>query len=197
VAVDVDDGDPRTSITYNQVDVAYKKSNQTSFQAKVLVGGGTDFRENGNGVYEILFSTSELDTTGTFIYVVNGNGALPSPAIRQYLGQASVESATVYTPGSISLSTNVLTGNLINLSGDAMSGESIHARVLAAPAVMGTSPNIGGVGSTIVSAQSDEVGFFALEVLQGATIDVVIPSINYRRTLTVPANTTDTLFDIP
>jgi hypothetical protein len=197
VAVDVDDGDPRTGITFNQVDVGYKKSNQASFQTKVLVGGGTDFRENGNGVYEILFSAAELDTLGSFIYVVNSNGALPSPAIRQYLGQALVESATVYTPGSISLSTNILTGNLIDLSGDALVGEAVSARIISAPTVIGTSPNIGGVGTTVVSAQTDEVGFFALEVLQGAVIDVTIPVTNYRRTLTVPANTTDTLFDLP
>lgn len=196
VAVDTTDGSPRTGITYNQLDVGYKKSNQASMQTFVWAGDGSDFRENGNGVYEILFGASELDTEGSFIYVANGNGALPSPTIRQYLGQAVVESATAYTPGSIAVSTNVLTGNLIDLSGDALADEAVSARILSAPTVMGASPNIGSVGSSIVSAQSDAVGFFALELIQGAVVDVVIPATGWRRTLTVPANATDNLFDI-
>jgi hypothetical protein len=161
------------------------------------VGGGSDFRENGNGVYEILFSAAEVDTAGTFIYVVNGNGALPSPTIRQYLGQALVETAANYTPGSISVSTNVLTGNLVGVNGDALVGESVSARVMSSPNIIGTYPNIGGISTDIVTAQTDGSGFFALEVIQGAVIDVVIPAVNYRRTLTVPANSTDLLFDIP
>jgi hypothetical protein len=197
VAVDTTDGAPRTGITYNQLDVGYKKSNQASMQTFAWAGDGSDFRENGNGVYEILFGAAELDTEGSFIYVVNGNGALPSPTIRQYLGQAVVESATAYTPGSIALSTNVLTGNLITAGGDALVGESVSARVMSGPSILGSSPNIGGVGTNIVSAQSDAVGFFALELLQGAVVDITIPSIDYRRTLTVPANSTDLLFDIP
>jgi hypothetical protein len=197
VAVDTTDGAPRTGITYNQLDVGYKKSNQASMQTFVWAGDASDFRENGNGVYEILFGASELDTEGSFIYVVNGNGALPSPTIRQYLGQALVESATVYTPGSIALSTNVLTGNLIDLSGDALPNEAVSARIISAPTVIGTSPNRGGVGTDTVAVQTDAVGFFALELLQGAVVDIVIPATNYRRTLTVPANSTENLFDIP
>ena len=196
VAVNEDDGDPRTGITYNQLDVGYKKSNQASMQTFVWAGDGSDFRECGNGVYEILFGASELDTEGSFIYVVNSNGALPSPAIRQYLGQALVESAAAYTPGSIAVSTNVLTGNLIDLHGDPLVNESVSARILSAPTLTGTSPNIGSVGSDMVGAQTDAVGFFALEVIQGAVIDVVIPATGYRRTLTVPSNSTDNLFEI-
>lgn len=195
IATDVGTGTPRTGITFSQVDVSYKKYGQPTFSVKTLLV--TDFQENGNGVYEILFSGTELNTEGSFIYVVQGNGALPSPAVRQFVGQASVQSSASYTPGSISLSTNVLTGNLIDLHGDPLIGEAVSARVLSAPTVMGTSPNVGGVGSDTVSTQTDYAGFFALEVLQGAEVDITIPVVNYRRTLTVPSNTTDTLFDLP
>jgi hypothetical protein len=197
IATDVNTGDPRTGITYNQVDVSYKKYGAAVFSVKTLVGGGTDFRENGSGVYEILFSALELDTLGTFIYVVNGNGALPSPSIKQYVGQAFIQASAAYTPGTITLPTNVLTGNLIDLAGVSLPNEAVSARILSAPVVMGSNPNIGGIGSDMVSTQTDTSGFFALEVLQGAEIDVVIPVINYRRTLTVPANSTDKLFEIP
>ena len=98
----------------------------------------------------------------------------------------------------MSLPTNVLTGNLIDLMGGPLIGESVSARVLEAPSIQGSvSPNIAGVGTDIVSAQTDAAGFFALELLRGAVVDVVIPIVNYRRTLTVPDNTSDVLFDIP
>jgi len=197
IASDVGTGDPRTGITFNQIDVSYKKSSQTSFTLKILTGPPTDFREIGLGVYEILFSAAELDTLGTFIFVINGNGALPAPAILQFVGQALVLTSSAYTPGTISLDTNILTGNLVDLQGSALVGEAVSARVLSSPTVMGAAPNLGGVGTNVITSQTDSGGFFALEVLQNAVIDVVIPAVNYRRTLTVPANSTDLLFDIP
>ena len=196
LATDVGTGDPRLGVLYNQVEVSYKKSTQSTFTLKALTGP-SDFREVGLGVYEILFSAVELDTVGTFIFVLNSNGALAPPAILQFVGTASVLTSSTYTPGTITLSTNILTGNLIDLQGSALVGEAISAKVLSSPNILGVAPNVGGVGTDMISAQTDSGGFFALEVLQGAVIDVVIPVVNYRRTLTVPANGTDLLFDIP
>lgn len=196
LAADINTGNPRTGILYNQVTVALKKSTDAAFIAKILAGG-TDFRENGNGFYEVLFSAPELSVLGTFLYVVNSNGALPAPAIRQAVGQAFVEPSSSYTPGTITLPTNIITGNLIDLKGQPLIGEAVSARVLSAPSILGTSPNIGGIGTDMVVTKTDSGGFFALELLRNATVDVVIPVINYRRTLKVPNNATDKLFDIP
>jgi hypothetical protein len=196
-ATDVGTGSPRTGVLYTQVDVSYKKSTDIAFTLKVLVGPPTDFREIGLGVYEVLFSGAELAVLGTFIYVVNSNGALPAPALNQFIGQAWIEDAAGYTPGTISLPTNIITGNLIGLNGNALADEAVSARIISAPTVIGSLPNIGGVGTDTVATQTDAGGFFALELLQGAVVDIVIPATNYRRTLTVPANATDVLFDIP
>ncbi len=195
VATDTGTGSPRTGIIFSEIDVSYKKSVDASFTVKVLTG--PEFREIGLGVYEILFSSAELNTLGSFIYVVNGNGTLALPAIKQYVGNAFVQSASAYTPGTIALPTNVITGNLINLSGIALADEAISARIVSVPEILGVSPNIGSVGSDIVAVQTDAGGFFALEILQGSVVDIVIPATGYRRTLTVPANGTDNLFDIP
>jgi hypothetical protein len=195
IATDEGTGAPRSGITYNQIDVSFKRYSDTSFNLKVLAP--TDFREIGLGVYEILFSATELNVLGSFVYVVQGNGSLPLPLIRQYIAQAMVQSSSSYTPGTISLPTNILTGNLIDLHGNALVGESVSARVLSSPNIIGAAPNIGGIGTDIVSTQTDNAGFFALEVLQNSVVDIVIPVVNYRRTLTVPANSTDILFEIP
>lgn len=197
IAADVGTGDPRPGITFNQIDVSFKKATDASFALKTLTGPPTDFRENGNGVYEILFDASDLGVVGSFLYVINSNGALPPPAQRQFVGQAYVESSSTFTPGTIALPTNVITGNLIDLHGAALPGESISARVVAMPTIQGASPNIGGISVDIVSAQTDASGFFALELVQGALVDITIPVINYRRTLTVPSNSSDSLFQIP
>jgi hypothetical protein len=195
-ATDVGTGAARTGVLYTQVTVSYKKAGDVAFSLKTLTGA-SDFREIGLGVYEINFSGLELDTLGTFIFVVNSNGALPAPALNQYVGLAEVQAAAAYTPGTITLATNILTGNLVGLDGNGLSGESVTAKILSAPNIMGTLPNLGGVGTDMVSAVTDSGGFFALEILQEAVVDIVIPAINYRRTLTVPANSTDSLFDIP
>ncbi len=195
IATDEGTGAPRTGITFNQVDVSFKKSTDSSFTIKVWTA--PDFREIGFGVYEVLFSSANLDTIGSFIYVVNGNGVLPLPLIRQFVGQALVQSASAFTPGTVALPTNVLTGNLITLGGIALPSEAVSARIISAPSIIGNTPNLGGIGTSQVSSLTDSGGFFALDVLQGAVIDITIPVINYRRTLTVPLNSTDVLFDIP
>jgi len=196
IATDTGTGNPRTGILFSQIDVSYKKSVDAAFTAKVLTGPA-DFREIGAGVYEILFSSAELNTLGSFIYVINSNATLPAPALKQYVGQAFIVSAASYTPGTITLSTNIITGNLIDLSGNALADEAVSARIISVPEILGVSPNIGSVGSDTVAVQTDSGGFFALELLQGAVVDIVIPATGYRRTLTVPANGTDNLFDIP
>ena len=197
VAKDADDDDARTSILYTQVDVLIKKSSDTSFSTKTLTGPPTDFREIGNGVYEVSLSAANLDTLGTFIYIVNGNGSLPTPAMKQYVGLVDVKAAAGVSPTSITIATNTLTGNVIDLNGKAVANETIYARVLEAPSILGTTPNIGGVTHDIVSAKTDNSGFFAITLAQGAVVDIVISAINYRRTLTVPANSTDKLFELP
>lgn len=193
VATDANTGDPRTGIIYTQVDVTYKKSNQITFTAKTLAA--TDFRENGLGVYEILFSAAELNTIGSFIFVVTRNLTLPSPGIRQFIGLADVQ--THLATGTIFLNTNVLTGNLVDLSGVALVDVAVSARVLEAPEILGVYPNVGGIGTDIIGARTDSSGFFALEVLQNSLVDISIPRIGYRRTLRVPANTSDVLFNLP
>ena len=194
IATDVNTGSPRIGITYDQVDVSYKRSNQSSFQVKALVT--TDFRENGGGIYEILFSAIDLSEEGLFLYLVNGKAIL-LPEIKQSIGQADIQRPEPYTPGGIVLATNVLTGNLIDAHGDALIDVAVSARVLEAPEILGSSPNIGGVGTDIISARTDDDGFFALEVLQNSLIDITIPRIGYRRTLRVPANASDSLFRLP
>jgi hypothetical protein len=193
-ALDAGTGTPRTGIVFSEIDVQIKKASDAALSSKTITA--PEFRELGSGVYEVLYSAADLSEIGSFLFVINSNGALAPPAIQQYVGLANVIEATVAS-SSVTLDTNILTGNVIDGSGNPVQGASVSARVLSAPTINVTSPEIGGVTTSIVSAQTDAAGFFALEVLQTAQVDISIPKINYRRTLTVPSNSTDNLFTIP
>lgn len=194
IALDSGTDAPRTGITFGQIAVNYQKEGATTLTAKSLLV--SDFREIGLGVYEILFSAAELNTLGMFLYVVNSNGTLAPPAIKQYVDQANVQAATVPST-AITLATNIITGNVVDLNGVAIEDAAVSARVLEMPAIAGTYPNIGGVSTDMVSTRTDSNGFFSLTLIQGSVVDITIPRVNYRRTLTVPNNATDVLFLLP
>jgi hypothetical protein len=81
---------------------------------------------------------------------------------------------------------------LLDLSGAAVENEGVYARLLALPALI-----VGvGVEDRIVSAKTDANGFFQLTLVQGATVDIIIPSTGYRRTIVVPSTTFANLFEI-
>ena len=195
VASDVDTGDPRTGIIYSQINCYYKKANQAGFQSKTL--SGSNFRECGYGVYEIQFSASDLSTDGSFVYMVESNLSLPNPPLRRFVSQTYVQDIATITPDVIILPIEVIYGNLITLRGDPISGASVSARIVSSPYIIGTSPDIGGIGTDLLATTTNELGFFSLELIQGSVVDIVIPAIKYRRTLTVPSNGSDRLFDIP
>ena len=53
-----------------------------------------------------------------------------------------------------------------------------------------------GIYDVIVSTKTDTNGYFEINVLQQATVDVVIADIGYRRTVTVPSTTLAKLFEL-
>jgi hypothetical protein len=63
------EGNPKTGLIYSDVSVKYIKYGQTSFTTKTL--DTTNFRELGNGIYEVQFTGTELDTLGSFIVFIS------------------------------------------------------------------------------------------------------------------------------
>lgn len=62
----------KIGLTYSDIVCTYKKEGQTTETVKTL--GTNNFREIGNGKYEILFDATELDTVGVFHSEVTGTG---------------------------------------------------------------------------------------------------------------------------
>ena len=145
------------------------------------------------GYYSILLNPTELNTLDQFLYTIEQYVPAGGPAILDFDRTVDVVVATsAPTESAPVVATCVIKDHLLDLSGAAVENEGVYARLLALPAL------ITGVGveDRIVSAKTDANGFFQLTLVQGATVDIIIPSTGYRRTIVVPSTTFANLFEI-
>ena len=145
-----------------------------------------------DGYYTTLFNPYELDTLDQFLYTIvqySGGG----PSIEEFERTIDIIRATsAESEPAPTLSTCVIKDHILDLSGLPIQNTGISARLLALPAIMSSV----GVYDEIVSTKTDANGFFQLTLIQGATVDIVIPSTGYRRTIVVPSTTSANLFEI-
>jgi hypothetical protein len=148
-----------------------------------------------DGYYSILFTPEELDTREQFLYTLRRFAGPPAPgaAIDEFERTIDIIRATTGgTEPAPSLATCVIKDHILNLSGSPLQNTGVSARLLALPTIMSSV----GVYDEIVSTKTDANGFFQLTLIQGATVDIVIPSTGYRRTIVVPSTTSANLFEI-
>ena len=141
------------------------------------------------GYYLILFTSSELDTLGTFTYSVVFDTGTDEIVVRTI---DVVAASGVDTESAPSVSACILKDHIVGLDGTPTENVSIYARLLSLPTLASSA----GIIDQVVSAKTDANGFFQLSVPQGATLDVTIPAIGYRRTIVVPSATLQNLFEI-
>jgi len=89
-------------------------------------------------------------------------------------------------------STCLLTGFVYDVGAYPITNAVVSVRVLSLPTVIGGL----GVMDSIISTKTDANGYFELEAMQGATLDVSIAVMSYRRTIIVPSVATADLFGI-
>ena len=141
------------------------------------------------GYYLILFTSSELDTLGTFTYSVVYDPGTNEVVVRTI---DVVAASGVDTESAPSVSACILKDHIVGLDGTPTQNVSVYARLLALPTLASSA----GMVDQVVAAKTDANGFFQLSVPQGATLDVTIPAIGYRRTIVVPSATLQNLFEI-
>ena len=147
------------------------------------------------GYYSILFSPGELNTLDQFLYTIitYAGPPLPGVTIDEFERTIDVIRATsVESEAAPALSTCVIKDHIADLSGAPIENVSVSARLLALPTLVSGV----GVNNQIVTAVTDTNGFFQMTLIQGATVDVIIPSTGYRRTIVVPSTTSANLFEI-
>jgi hypothetical protein len=59
-------------ILYTGITVTYRKNGQSSYTTKTV--GAGDWVELGDGIYKLLFTTTELNTPGYFRFIIKGAG---------------------------------------------------------------------------------------------------------------------------
>lgn len=182
-------GAPATGLTFADVSVDLKKEGEGSFTAKSL--DALNFVEIGGGVYQINFTTADTDTLGTMY--VRTTGA----TINTSLNSAFIAASAPVNPTTpLTIETTNLFGYITDPQGNPVVGASVSARVLATPTI-GIAGSEGYVQSTsLVTAKTDNSGFFTITLVTGSQVDIFIGAANYRRTLQVPSSNTN-LFDIP
>ena len=85
----------------------------------------------------------------------------------------------------------LVTGTICGVDGSAKEGAQVRATMKSTQLDQGGQVAGGaGVTSEVVSAITQADGTFALQLLQGATVDLEIPDINLRKEILVPALST-------
>lgn len=161
----------------------------TIAEAVQTLAGGTDgtFINIGNGFYTVVLSAGNLDTTGSMYIQLRG------PTIRPALESVLVIDSLPVTPPTVTVpGTTLITGVVSTLAGNLASGISVIAKTLSVPSISG------GVAATVdaIYTKTDSNGQFVLKLLTGSQVDILIPAVNFRRTITVPASSAN-LFSMP
>jgi len=61
---------PVAGVLFGAITVTFRKNGAASFAAKSVLAG--EWNEVGDGLYRLTFTSSELDTSGSFRYLVEG-----------------------------------------------------------------------------------------------------------------------------
>ncbi len=171
-----------TGLTSASVTCVFMKSGG-SFAAKTLNVG--NFSEKGNGVYTVTFTAAELDTLGPFTVVITGASIDQSTTIANIVAA----SATTVAPVTGELCT--LVGHVVSPAGVPKQNAQISVMIFGHPAIEQYSL---AVADDLLTALTDANGYFQIAVLRLAEVEVFIPSVSYRRRLTVPNQASANLF---
>lgn len=155
-------------------------------------GGVSYLTELGDGFYEVSFTAVELATTGNLIVKARGTGS-DVAVLSAYIAASAPSTST----GSISSppSTVSLFGWLYDVMGEAVEGASVSFRVLDTPSVVSNCVAGAVLSTETQTTSTDSTGFFSIDLVVGANVDVFIPAANYRRIVTVPSENSN-IFDI-
>lgn len=168
-----------TGLTHDDVTCGIKKSSDPAFSVYVL--DATNFTELDDGYYLVALTSVETTDTGS-LYL-----RFSSTTTKATLIVANVveEPAAPSVPAAVVIPTTAIEGYIYNLDGTGRADITVAARILAQPTIV----DVGvALMPDVTIATTDSDGYFVLELLTGSQVEVQIPALNYRRTITVPAS---------
>jgi hypothetical protein len=172
-----------TGLIYSDVGCSIRKSGGI-FATKTLTTG--NFREIGSGAYEIDLTTSDLNTVGSISVMVDGAD------IDTIITTATVSASGNIVPGtSVTFETCVLWGHVVDATGVPQANISVSAQVLGLPSIEGSQAVLLQLP---IATMTDANGQFFLSLVRLADVEIFIPSVEFRRRLVVPNQSSANLF---
>jgi hypothetical protein len=173
------EGAPRPGLQPGDVVCQLKRAGATRWASKRLLA--QSWRDAGQGAYVLALDPGDTDTPGALFVLLEGAPHLV-PLILPRLCECEVVPAPQAHAARTDLERTTLVGQIVGLDDRPVGRAAVTARLLQVPLVLAGV----AVASDPILTQSDDDGFFALSLLAGATVDLEIPVLRFRRTMVVP-----------
>lgn len=173
-----------TGIVFDDVTVAIKKQNESSFTNKVLAT--EDWVEIGDGFYALKFSTTDTNTVGELLFTVSG-ADFDNFEFDKFL----IEAVPVGVD-QIPADTCLIQGNVRDIGGDAAVDHRVFIRPADIPAQS---------GDTILSSipkisHTDNLGNFNVALLRNQIVLIDVNNTGVKIQFTVPDQVSALLTDL-
>ena len=170
-------GVPRSALTFK-----YWRSGDTSLQTATIQA--SDWTELENGLYIFKIPAPIMNTIGSFYFRLSGSG------FDLHEEQFDVHPA----PLQLVAQNNkcIITGNLVDLSGEATQGQQVVFRVTQLPAKISSSM----LSSNRIVTTPDALGNFSVAIVQGAKVIVEIQQAGVFAEILVPEQPSAQLIDL-
>lgn len=190
VYLELTTGLPATTLTFADVTVGLKKEGGAFLAFPVTA---LTFTNLNGGFYEIAVTSSDTDTLGSAYFSISGATIKSSLVACRVVVAAS---APPTPPAGYTPPTTTIFGYIYDQAGAAKANVTAMFRIISKPTVL--HPTSQGILITdqFLTATTDAYGFFSIDLITSAQVEIIIADANYRRVITVP-NTSSNLFDLP
>lgn len=190
VYLELSTGLPATTLTFADVTVGLRKEGGAFLAFPVTA---LTFTNLSSGFYQIEVTAADTDTLGGLYFSITGATIKASLVAARVVVAAS---APPVPPAGYTPPTTTIFGYLYDQAGIAKSNVTVLCRIISKPTIL--HPTSQGILITdqFLTTLTDAYGFFSIDLITSAQVEVIIADANYRRVITVP-NASSNLFDIP
>lgn len=176
---------PATTVAYTDVTIQYVKSGQTSYVPKTLTSA--QWIVLGNGVYKIVFTATEMDTLGDFLYTITG-AKFDNIVYDEFTIEPAPAGSQTVLPNQC-----IVSGTVFNQS--ALPPQSV--KIVARPAQFPAKDGNNILTADAVWTYADAYGNFSLPLIQNSVALIYIERAGIRGAqITVPASPSANMIDL-
>jgi hypothetical protein len=182
---------PVTNLSVSDIVASIRREGDSNFTTISLTSGLTFFN-NGSGYYTFVINSSYTNVLGSLYFLLKGT------LFQDYLVGNTVVASAASLPSSpvITPAFGNIYGSIINSSGVGVVGAVVTAQLVSPPAIITSGATGAGVTNGQVYAKTDTNGYFALNLVAGVSYDVMIPSINFRKTILITPGSSINVFGV-